>query len=63
MFAQYLDRLPHDRLVEIALRVDRVAPEGQRGQPQTRDREIGETAERPTQHFQHLIYPYYNQQN
>lgn len=57
MFAKYLDGLADNGLVEIAFGDDRVTPEGNRCNTQAGDCEIGETSERPTQHFQHPDIP------
>ena len=55
MFAEYLDRFTNNGLVEVAFGVDGVAIEGEGGESQARDGEIGEAFKRPAQRFQHLI--------
>lgn len=57
LFAQHLDGLGDNRLIEFILGIDGVAPEGHPHHPDTRHNEIPEILKGPMYHFQHSIIP------
>lgn len=59
MLAEQLDGLSYNRLVELALGVDRKAPKAKPAHSYTRNRKISEVLKGPADDLQHLIN--YNQ--
>lgn len=63
LFSKQFDGLPYDGLVELALRIDGVAPERKPDNSQTGDEEVADRLHRPLEYFKHYYWHNYKSSN